>query len=158
LSQELRTARLLRPRVLVGFRWSHTGLSPGCKSSHNRYIRSFVSQPPPNRACNFRSTRLSSDPILGVIPPESHAFASVSRREVRCGSSQVTFLPCLGLWWRQVSFRRFSHEYLSGLAVGVTCPPSPCVRLSRTPTIMGTPSPWDSRPLGDHEFLRNRTE
>ena len=45
LSQELRTARLLRPHVLVGYRWSHTGLCPGPKTSQNRYIRSFVSQP-----------------------------------------------------------------------------------------------------------------
>ena len=28
LSQELRTARLLQPHVLVGYRWSHTGLCP----------------------------------------------------------------------------------------------------------------------------------
>src|SRR5512147_1962731 len=28
LSQELRTARLPRPHVLVGYRWSHTGLCP----------------------------------------------------------------------------------------------------------------------------------
>ena len=48
LSQELRTAGLLRPHVLVGYQWSHTGLRPGRKTSHNRYIRSFVSQPPQN--------------------------------------------------------------------------------------------------------------
>ena len=46
LSQELRTVGLLRPHVLVGYQWSHTGLRPGRKTSHNRYIRSFVSQPP----------------------------------------------------------------------------------------------------------------
>src|SRR5271157_269678 len=46
LSQELRTARLPRPHVLVGYQWSHTGLRPGRKTSHNRYIRSFVSHPP----------------------------------------------------------------------------------------------------------------
>ncbi len=43
LSQELRTARLPRPHVLVGYQWSHTGLRPGRKTSHNRSIRSFVS-------------------------------------------------------------------------------------------------------------------
>jgi hypothetical protein len=48
LFQELRTARLLRPHVLVGYRWSHTGLCPGRKTSQNRYIRSFVSQSPQN--------------------------------------------------------------------------------------------------------------
>src|SRR5271167_2696228 len=56
LSQELRTAGLLRPHVLVGYQWSHTGLRPGRKTSHNRYIRSFVSQPPWNRGdppCSF---------------------------------------------------------------------------------------------------------
>ena len=51
LSQELRTARLPRPHVLVGYQWSHTGLRPGRKTSHNRYIRSFVSHPPQIRAC-----------------------------------------------------------------------------------------------------------
>ena len=33
LSQELRTAGLLRPHVLVGYRWSHTGLCPGVSQS-----------------------------------------------------------------------------------------------------------------------------
>ena len=50
LSQELRTVGLLRPHVLVGYQWSHTGLCPGGKASHNKYIRSFVSQPPQNRS------------------------------------------------------------------------------------------------------------
>src|SRR6516164_7941176 len=49
LSQKLRTARLLRPHVWVGYQWSHTGFCPGRKTSHNRSIRSFVSQPPRNR-------------------------------------------------------------------------------------------------------------
>ena len=48
LSQELRTTGLLRSHVLVGYQWSHTGLRPGRKTSHNRYIRSFVSQSPKN--------------------------------------------------------------------------------------------------------------
>ena len=51
LSQELRTARSPRPHVLVGYQWSHTGLRPGRKTSHNRYIRSFVSHPPQIRTC-----------------------------------------------------------------------------------------------------------
>src|SRR5213592_4398202 len=66
LSQELRTAGLLRPHVLVGYQWSHTGFCPGRKTSHNRYIRSFVSQLPPNRACDFRGTRLSRDQVSEV--------------------------------------------------------------------------------------------
>ena len=56
LSQELRTARSPRPHVLVGYQWSHTGLRPGRKTSHNRYIRSFVSHPP-------------TDPDLRLIKP-----------------------------------------------------------------------------------------
>ena len=48
LSQELRTTGLLRSHVLVGYQWSHTGLRPGRKTSHNKYIRSFVSQSPKN--------------------------------------------------------------------------------------------------------------
>ncbi len=55
LSQELRTVGLLRPHVLVGFRWSYIGLCPGCKSSHNRLIRSFVSRLPQIRACPIKA-------------------------------------------------------------------------------------------------------
>ena len=55
LSQELRTARSPRPHVLVGYQWSHTGLRPGRKTSHNRYIRSFVSHPPQIRAYTSRA-------------------------------------------------------------------------------------------------------
>src|SRR5512135_2072161 len=61
LSQELRTARLPRPHVLVGYQWSHTGLRPGRKTSHNRYIRSFVSHLP--------RIRILED--LGGQPPRS---------------------------------------------------------------------------------------
>ena len=56
LSQELRTIGLLWPHVLVGYQWSHTRLRPGRKTSHNRYIRSFVSQAPWNQGdprCSF---------------------------------------------------------------------------------------------------------
>src|SRR5258707_3753795 len=60
LSQELRTVGSLRPHVLVGYRWSHIGLCPGCKSSHNRDIRSFVSQPPQIRTCTYRASGSSS--------------------------------------------------------------------------------------------------
>src|SRR5262249_9211012 len=60
LSPELRTAGLLRPHVWVGYQWSHTGFCPGDQTSHNRYIRSFVSQPSPNRTCSFHRIRLSS--------------------------------------------------------------------------------------------------
>ena len=56
LSQELRTARSPRPHVLVGYQWSHTGLRPGRKTSHNRYIRSFVSHPPQIRTCETRNS------------------------------------------------------------------------------------------------------
>src|SRR4051812_14547057 len=48
--------------------------------------------------------------------------------------------------------------------IRLTCPPSPCVRLSRTPwwgvtptTTMGTPSPWGSPPLGDPAFRAGMT-
>ena len=70
LSQELRTARSPRPHVLVGYQWSHTGLRPGRKTSHNRYIRSFVSHPPQIRACTSRAPGSSS-----------HEFAT---RAIRC--------------------------------------------------------------------------
>ena len=87
LSQELRTTGLLRSHVLVGYQWSHTGLRPGRKTSHNRYIRSFVSQPPRIRTCTlnasgssrcgiavphttgwFRGDTLVRHDVFGVVP------------------------------------------------------------------------------------------
>jgi hypothetical protein len=52
LSQKLRTAGLLRPHVLVGYRWSHTGLCPkrsvitgpsvaSCRTSHRSGLAQF---------------------------------------------------------------------------------------------------------------------
>ena len=67
LSQELRTARSPRPHVLVGYQWSHTGLRPGRKTSHNRYIRSFVSHPPQIRGSNKQPR--PEEVVLGS-PPE----------------------------------------------------------------------------------------
>ena len=63
LSQELRTARSPRPHVLVGYQWSHTGLRPGRKTSHNRYIRSFVSHLPQIRACRLPAPASSSHEV-----------------------------------------------------------------------------------------------
>ena len=72
LSQELRTARLLWPHVLVGYRWQHTGLHPepfrpvitdtcvtSCRSPHR------TGREP------YQFIRLSSDPwpCSGCIPP-----------------------------------------------------------------------------------------
>src|SRR6516164_8216456 len=72
LSQELRTAGLLQPHVLVGYQWSHTGLCPGRKTSHNRYIRSFVSQSPQvgsrTGARTVGSGGLSKPIALGLSP------------------------------------------------------------------------------------------
>ena len=69
LSPKLRTAGLLRPHVWVGYQWSHTGFCPGCKASHNRSIRSFVSQPPQNRTRELPLIRLKpwtpkADPLM----------------------------------------------------------------------------------------------
>jgi hypothetical protein len=46
----------------------------------------------------------------------------------------------------------------SSLMFRQTCPPLPCTGLSSAQTTMGAPSPWGSRPLGDLEFLRDRTK
>ena len=84
LSQELRTARLPRPHVLVGYQWSHTGLRPGRKTSHNRYIRSFVSHPP-------------TDPGLHINAPgsSSHEFATRAIRRRYVDMVQVAmYLAC----------------------------------------------------------------
>src|SRR5262249_9980504 len=62
LSQELRTAGLLRPHVLVGYQWSHTGFCPGDQTSHNMYIRSFGPHPPKNGAETFGLMRLKPLP------------------------------------------------------------------------------------------------
>ena len=83
LSQELRTARSPRPHVLVGYQWSHTGLRPGRKTSHNRYIRSFVSHPSQIRACTSRAPGSSS-----------HEFATRAIRRRYVDMVQVTmYLP-----------------------------------------------------------------
>ena len=68
LSQELRTVGLLRPHVLVGYRWSYIGLCPGSKSSHNRYIRSFVSQLPQIRTCTLNASGSSR---CGIAVPHT---------------------------------------------------------------------------------------
>ena len=88
LSQELRTARSPRPHVLVGYQWSHTGLRPGRKTSHNRYIRSFVSHPPQIRTCTS-------------MHPVPHLRTSLRRSAGRGphgpdGSSGDTIPNCLG--------------------------------------------------------------
>ena len=84
LSQELRTARSPRPHVLVGYQWSHTGLRPGRKTSHNRYIRSFVSHPPQIRACTSRAPGSSS-----------HEFATRAIRRRYVDMVQVSmYLAC----------------------------------------------------------------
>ncbi len=43
------------------------------------------------------------------------------------------------------------------VAISLTCPPSPCGRLSRPPTTTGTPSPWGSPPVGDPAFRARTT-
>ena len=79
LSQELRTARSPRPHVLVGYQWSHTGLRPGRKTSHNRYIRSFVSHPPQIRGSNNDELTpncprgSNNDELTPNCPPGGHA-------------------------------------------------------------------------------------
>ncbi len=46
LSQELRTIRLLRLHVLVGYQWQNIGLHPRVLSSCNSYVSNLMSQPP----------------------------------------------------------------------------------------------------------------
>src|SRR5436305_2461790 len=87
LSQELRTVRLLRPHVLVGFRWSHTGLCPGCKSSHNKYIRSFVSQLPQIRTCALNAS--GSSRCGFAVPHTTHPL---------CGDTLGGSMPSAWFW------------------------------------------------------------
>ena len=98
LSQELRTVGLLRPHVLVGYRWSYIGLCPGCKSSHNRYIRSFVSQFPQIRTCPSKRhpalhlmTSLRCPPGCGPLGRGEDCIAPPDER------TWTTSLVCLGV-------------------------------------------------------------
>ena len=121
LSQELRTARLPRPHVLVGYQWSHTGLRPGRKTSHNRYIRSFVSHPPQIRACTSRAPGSSS-----------HEFAT---RAIRCryvDMVQVTmYLP---------GFSSTAHETAPPSLDGVPRVGSPASPLPRYYEVLRLPA------------------
>ena len=58
--------------------------------------------------------------------------------------------------WRGAS-RQFAFRIPPRSSHRVTYPPLPGVRLSRTRTTMGVPSPWGSRPEGDLRFLHNLT-
>ena len=81
LSQELRTARSPRPHVLVGYQWSHTGLRPGRKTSHNRYIRSFVSPCGwPTRKRESASSAWWRAPRIRISKVARTVFESASRR------------------------------------------------------------------------------
>jgi len=60
LSPELRTFPLPGTHVWVGYPWQNTGLRPECYLSRNKFECDFVSQPPPNRSCEFLSKRLST--------------------------------------------------------------------------------------------------
>ena len=64
LSQELRTARLPRPHVLVGYQWSHTGLRPGRKTSHKYSVNppASVQRVP----CPRPRPRLAVGSVIGI--------------------------------------------------------------------------------------------
>ena len=54
LSQELRTAGLLRPHVLVGYQWSHTGFGPGDKPVRTGTSAASCHSPPRTGLTGFR--------------------------------------------------------------------------------------------------------
>src|SRR5271165_1505449 len=62
LSQELRTVGLLRPHVLVGYQWSHTGLCPGCRpvitATSVASCRTFHNSQRPPRPASIRIPRV----------------------------------------------------------------------------------------------------
>jgi hypothetical protein len=92
LSQELRTAGLLGPHVLVGYRWSHTGLCPkrsvitgpsvaSCRTPHGAVLAQFrhtalqamtspaASRPRPCIAIRRRPVEMVSRPgVPGIYP------------------------------------------------------------------------------------------
>src|SRR5208337_3383059 len=85
------------------------GLRPGRKTSHNRYIRSFVSHPPQIRACTSRAPGSSS-----------HEFATRAIRRRYVDMVQVTmYLP---------GFSSTVHE---------TAPPSLVLKLRFFATCVG---------------------
>ena len=74
LSQELRTVGFLRPHVLVGYQWSHTGLCPGCQpvitatSAASCRTPLYISMAPNRAILTAKTIRLSS---LAAARPET---------------------------------------------------------------------------------------
>ena len=66
-------------------KWSHTGLRPGRKTSHNRYIRSFVSHLPQIRTCTFAHTAPHiMRARLRTAPSVNQRLRLRTRRRDRC--------------------------------------------------------------------------
>jgi hypothetical protein len=119
LSQELRTAGLLRPRVLVGYRWSHTGLCPdrtvitgtsiaSCRTPH-RSGRAHIAHPVPHLRTSLRGSagrgprgpwgdrNVSPDArnrATRVDPPGYAGTATVSRFSARPPGSSGGWRSC----------------------------------------------------------------
>ena len=68
LSQELRTVGFLRPHVLVGYQWSHTGLCPGCQP-----VITATS------AASCRTPPISVCHRTGRFPRKNHPFTATRR-------------------------------------------------------------------------------
>ena len=130
LSQELRTARLPRPHVLVGYQWSHTGLRPGRKTSHNRYIRSFVSH-----------RRVAREHCCSPAPSERHVNLSVyaaqaspkAPRGTRWGASAPP-----ARYWSGADGRDTPETAPAASCRHLLCLPSQLFRRSRAETPEGS--------------------
>ena len=92
LSQELRTVGFLRPHVLVGYQWSHTGLCPGCQpvitatSAASCRTPSIFSMSPNQAILSDKSIRfspLAAAQPLTILSWPGALNASGSRRACR---------------------------------------------------------------------------
>src|SRR5208337_1405498 len=104
LSQELCTVGFLRPHVLVGYQWSHTGLCPGCRpvitatSAASCRTPSLFSMSPnraiPSDKFNFRSPLAAAQPLT-VLSWLGALYASGTRHACRMASGWNARAPCL---------------------------------------------------------------
>jgi len=101
LSQELHTARLPRPHVLVGYWWQNTRLCLGCLQ-HNSYSCDFVSQPSQIRTCPTQASG-SSDPQVCYAP--TVVCTILTRGSGYCSKRRTKRSQRMRRRWE----RRFSH-------------------------------------------------
>jgi hypothetical protein len=130
LSQELHTARLPRPHVLVGYWWQHTRLYLG-HLQHNSYSCDFVSQPPPNRTC--RRVGHQRVALTGTFPmaPLQTARESFDLKQLSSGLLRASLASWPALLRRSASrvpHRAWASDHLCHFPL---CTALPCALVGR---------------------------